>query len=1830
MARLLATLFDHPASQSPLFFKYVLFSLLVCILSSCGNPKETPNDSVKKDATAYEELAETAEITKDDNESQSFDLRIEGLKPSNKTDMEISGQLTSSNVIAVENLEKFLIATYSPVDGSAKNAAPITLKPEWEAVGNDSYRFTFKNLKRTNNNQELQLQWDSVVIGDTQKGQKTLTLPALDIFQITATRSHQLPQQSIEVVFSEPLDGKQDLNGLITLNGQVVDAKIDGASLFIYPKTALENSVNLIIQDTLHSTKKISLPKVFEKNLVFASLPPSVRFVNKGNILPPNSQLSIPIETTNTRAIQITAFKIYENNLHYYLQRNSRASDNYPDNSTGRIIWSKTITLPDAELDKKHIYHLDLNALMAKHTDGIINLSVAMTDATSIYPCPARTTEALKPTSLTENQLDNYDGPENNEHKPNWFHQYYGDDNGYLSYSERNDPCSKSYFAYNSDKIQDKRNLWVSDLGIVAKQGRDDILHITATSINNGSPASNAKITVYNYQQQIISEGKTNSDGFWQQKIKGVPYVVSVENFTDKNFTDKNFLVVARNEALPTSQFDVSGETLNGGLKGFLYGERDLWRPGDDIYLSFILQNDKPLPENYPVIIDLFDARGTKIDSQTLTQPRGNIYIAKFSTTPESTTGTWRAIARAGGEYFDVALKVEAFIPNRLKIDLEAGEKKLMPSTKSHSVTLTAEWLNGASAKQLKADVNVKLRPKKTQFEQWQKYQFDDLASQYEQQEFTAFEGQLDAQGKAVFELNLNQQSGAPGVLQAVFVNRVFEQSGNFSTAIRSLDYYPYNQWAGIFIEEGEGYRGSIDRESDQAVQLITIDNDGKAVANQNLTIDVYSLDWRWWWDQNNENIANYIRSDLHKAIKHDSITTDANGKATWTLTKNTYEWGRHLVRVCQSSNQPSNNQQQCTGQIVYLGWSNNQNAGNAATELVLETDKDSYEVGDTMTVNLPASLNGRALYSIETGAKILSQQWQNISPSAHSLRIPITDDMAPNAYINVALILPHNNKTTDAPIRLYGINPIKVTNPKTHLQPIVTAPEHTPPESAFTLTVSEQKKRSMSYTLAIVDEGLLGVTGFNAPDPHDYFYRREALGVQTWDIFDSVVGAYGANLERLLRIGGDAAGKNKDNKHEQRFKPVVIFEGAFSLAAGETKTHTIMLPPYMGAVRVMVVASENKAYGKTEQTIKVTQPLTLLTTLPRVIGPQESLNMPVTLFVSDKNIKDVSVTVTASDIFNIEKNTQTYHFDDVGDTTLTFPLTVANKVGKGKITVMATSTNPENGQQESASETLYLESRSPNLPSTQSESKKLTAGEIWSPTLSEHGIKSTNKASVTAGILPPLNLQKRLEYLISYPHGCLEQTTSAVFPQLLLEKLTTLSTEQKKSVQNNINAALNKYLYFQLADGALSYWPGTDHINHWANIYATHFLVLAKAQGYPVSQTLLDKSLQYLTSFSKNFSISNNTAYGQQTNAYSLYVLALAKKPDLAAMNRFRETLIKNINRNTSSRNNNLNDETTARWLLASSYQLMGVNDAAQQLFNAAPNKAEANTYNSYYYGSKLQNISLLLIAQSQLGLKEAAWESATQIAKQLNTDNWLSTQSTAFSLIALASFSAEADIDQGFDFAIKESASDWQAIASRKTLQQIPLSDALIGKNLQIRNDGQQDIFVQVSNTGVPSAGNEKATANGLILTINYSALNGETLDIATLPQGKDFIANITVTPDNNSPSYKIEDIALTYVLPSGWQIRNERLEGDSQATNLDYQDIRDDRMLSYFSLWKEHYWHYRYSDKNQSSVQIKVVLNATYAGRYYLPTSRVNVMYDETTQANTQGQWVEVVAQ
>jgi alpha-2-macroglobulin len=1752
---------------------------------------------------------------------QEFDLKIHGLvaQDNSAEKMQFTGELRTADTAELDAIKKVLRAT---INGQLQELNWV------QSADHQTNSFELKDITRAKDEANLRIEWDGAAIGSSDKGVRDLTIPALTTFTITGVEVVREPSFYVEVSFSNPVDASQNLQGLVTLARQNFSPMANGSRIRIYPEKIGAGPQELLVDAAVRSVTKQALGADFRQSLVLLLEKPSINFVGKdAHILPPAARLTIPFEAAGVDSVQVVAFKVYANNIGHFLQESATLNPATAPTKEGRYLWRKVFRLPEIARDASQRFNLDLTELMAQHPDGLVRVELQIDRSNSVYSCgeerpkePVRKMPANKNDNNYSYSDEGDDSSETTNDEPAWYRQYY-ESEGYWNYSEQNNPCNHAYYAYGNSTTT-ARTFMVSNIGLMAKRGSDNFLQIIATGLNNAEPLPNADISVFNYQQQVIGKGTTDNFGMVTINTDGVPFYLQAQKADQVGY-----LRLPKNEALPTNQFDVSGEHVKAGLKGFIYGERDVWRPGDDIFLTFILQDkEERLPQGYPVSLDLFDPQGKKTFSQTNVTSVNDFYPFKLKTEENAPTGNWRAVVHVGSRFFDKTIKVEMVTPNRLKIELtldtKSGEKPILSFTDMpQTLHLFSQWLHGATANNLKADSEVKLLTKKTIFEGFNQFVFDDPSRAFEASSKKIFDEALDEDGKAEIELNLEASDPPPGMLTAMFNTRVFEESGNFSTALRSFDLSPYEYWVGLLMPKGDGYYNSISRDSDHEVIFQTLNEKGKVAPKREIEVTVYSMGWRWWWDEGSDDVAAYVGNNSHTPLQKESLVSNAQGRASWTLKKEAYDWGRHLIRVCDKE---SNH---CSGQVVYLGWSsNNDKNPESATQLMLTTDKEKYQVGDTAIVRLPKSIQGRVLLSIENGSRVLEHRWLDLKPNQTDVQIAVTPEMAPNAYVNMVLLLPHQTRKSDAPMRLYGIVPLLVEDPSTHLNPQIDVPEKVRPESTFSVKVSEKSGREMTYTLAMVDEGLLGLTGFNAPDPHASFYRREALGVSTWDMFDSVVGAYGASLERILAIGGSDAAQDAERKRrERRFPPIVKYLGAFVLPAGETRSHDITLPPYMGSVRIMVVAGDatkTPAYGKVEKTIAVTQPLVLYATLPRVLGPGEEVMLPVNVFVSDAKIKKVDISVEANEIFTVVDNKAELNFTKPSDAITSLRLKVNDRIGKGRIKITATSGD------ESATQEIFIDSRPANPPTVVWESKLLAPGEEWQVPLEAQGMAGTNTANIEVSSLPPLNLEKRLSYLITYPHGCVEQTTSSVFPQLHLAQLVFLDSKQKAEIDKNIIAGINRLASFQTTSGGFSYWPGDGYVNEWASNYAGHFLVEAKRTGYAVPASMLDNWVKYQQEQARATGVASE--YNDEVMAYRLFTLALADKAELPAMNRLREQLIRL----------DANKALTARWLLGSAYLHAGLKDASKDLLGNLSAAIPARSYSSYTYASDLRDQSLLLLTmlksdvgqslnnKSSVDNKDQTWQLAEQVATGLGSDEWYSTHSTSWALLAMSEFVKKRGAsNEAMKFSIKETpAANWKKEQVQQTFYKQPISQTKI----LVRNDDNKGgLRVLVSNRGIPASMDEQASNKGLKIAVNFLGIDNKPLSVEKLPQGTDFIAEVTVTADFNLASAnKLEDIALTTVMPSGWQIRNERLEGAQLPKGIDHMDIRDDRVLSYFGLWRDYYWSYRYNDRNQTSVSLRIILNASYAGKYYLPSWQVSPMYDEKIYARTKGYWVEVV--
>ena len=738
-----------------------------------------------------------------------------------------------------------------------------------------------------------------------------------------------------------------------------------------------------------------------------------------------------------------------------------------------------------------------------------------------------------------------------------------------------------------------------------------------------------------------------------------------------------------------------------------------------------------------------------------------------------------------------------------------------------------------------------------------------------------------------------------------------------------------------------------------------------------------------------------------------------------------------------------------------------------------------------------------------------------------------------------------------------------------------------------------------MAYTLAIVDEGLLDLTRFRTPDPWQAFNAREALGVNTWDLYNYVVGTYGDRIEQLFSIGGDDALNKGPKAIVNRFKPVVQFAGPFLLKKGEKRQHIYKMPNYNGRVRVMVVAGNGEAYGNTEKSVLVRKPVMLLGTLPRVIGIGEEMVVPATVFATEKGVGDVQVTIACSGNMEVVgEKSHMLHFETVSDKLAQFRIRVKDTPGAGHVKITATG-----GGEKSVYET-DIEIRSVRRPQIKVTPVTLEAGKSWKGTVGLPGVEGTNSLVLEMSDVQPVNLSTRLSYLLGYPHGCVEQITSKAFPQLYLSGFASLTREQEQSTEATVKEVIRRLRSYQTVDGSFSYWPGGTAPNAWGTVYAIHFLLEAEKKGYLVPEGMKRNALNDLSRIARNWKpeASYSAESEEMTQAYRLFVLALGQVAEVGAMNRLKEskTLM-----------------SMSRYLLAAGYALVGRPDVSKELVVKTTALTTACSGYDQTFGSDLRDASIRLMTLCLLdGGKEAALL-ANEISKTLASDDWLSTQSTAFSLVALSDYMEKYKMSGSMDFSYAVDGKAKKVSTTRNIWTETLLDKTAFSASLELKNTGKSTLFARLVAEGIPAEGKEEAYANGLTLAVSYMDHDGHPVNTSALQQGTNFTAVVTVS--NSSPR-GYNHLVLTEVFPAGWEILNTRfLTGDTvdnQVTGVNYQDIRDDRAYSYID--------YLPAGKQ---VTVRINLCAVYPGRFYLPPVYCEAMYDHLVRANTEGKMVTV---
>ena len=1767
-----------------------------------------PEEGTLKPGSLYEctfQLGKFVEVDKKLKEfnfsfrvqERNFTLSIEPLPitDAQPDEINIKGEICFSDIVKKEEVEKILTVK----DGNNKSY-PVEIIPTDNLT---RYQFCINQVPRDTEDYQLTITANGSPARIDQTQSEEVLIPAKDSFRfLSATRIDE-PENGIEVVFSAPLSDTQDLKGLIEipeLSSSVFQIKEN--RVFIYFEANQLSKLTLNIHEGVKSSQGKTLGTSHSISFSEINLKPQVEMLTTAAILPDSKSLIIPFRAVNPYAVDLSVIRIFENNVLMFMQTNSLASANELRRS-GRLVYKKTLWLgkdTSKDIHNWENYSIDLAGLIRQEPGAIYRVILSFRQEYSAYPCGGVDNQEIKfadnntpdglmkvsGSALSEADEAVWDTPE----------AYYYYNGGTMDWSvyrwkERDNPCHPSYYM-NSDRAA-ACNVFASNLGMIVKRNSLNKLWIAVSNILDTNPVGKAQVTVYNFQLQPIGKGETNGEGFVEISSKGTPFIVVAE--AEKQ---KAYVRVVDGEEQSVSRFDVGGKEIQKGLKGFIYGERGVWRPGDTLHISFILEDrEKRIPDKHPVALEIYNPKGQFYTKMISTQGMNGFYTFDVPTQAGDPTGLWNAYIKVGGTTFHKGLRIETIKPNRLKINLTLP-KILQSTDKNVTVPLASAWLTGATASKLKAKVEMSLSKVNTQFKNYGQYIFNDPATDFTTIKTDVFDGILNAEGKAGVTLKVPAATNAPGMLNATFTTRVFEPGGDASIYTQSIPFSPFVSYVGINLNQPKGKY--IETDKDHVFDVVTVNSQGQPVNRSNLEYKIYRISWSWWWENSDESFGTYINNSSITPVASGKLQT-SGGKTTFKFRVDYPSWGRYLVYVKDKDSGHA------TGGTIYVDWPESRGRSNKTDPsgikmLTFSLDKESYEIGETATAIIPAAAGGRALVSIENGSSVLHREWIEVTNEGDTkYTFEITPEMAPNVYLHISLLQPHAQTINDLPIRMYGIAPVFVTNRQTVLQPQIQMPEVLRPETDFNVTVSEKSGKPMTYTLAIVDDGLLDLTNFKTPDPWNEFYSREALGIRTWDMYDNVLGASAGAYSSLFSVGGDATLKPADAK-ANRFKPVVKFIGPFYLEKGRQQTHTLKLPMYVGSVRAMVVAGQDGAYGNAEKTAFVRTPLMLLSTLPRVPSIQEEITVPVNVFAMEKQVKNVTVSLQASGGgVQIEgSHQQSLTFNRPGDQLVFFTLKTGNKTGKATIKLTASG----GGQQ--TKETIEIEVRNPNPIVTLRSSEWIETGQNKELSYQLGSLSANNQIKLEVSRIPSVDISRRFDFLYNYQHHCTEQLTSKALPLLFIAQFKTIDTREAEKIKANVQEAIRQIYARQLPNGGFVYWPGNAVADEWISSYTGMFLTLAQEKGYAVHANVLNKWKRFQRAAAQNWRMPQEANNWQQwqselQQAFRLYTLALAGAPEYGAMNRMKEQPGLSIQ---------------AKWRLAAAYALTGKMKPAEELvYNAETTVIPYSSMNQIY-GSSDRDEAMILETLLLMNRERDALQQAKVVSKNLSQENWFSTQSTAFALMAMGRLAEK--LSGSLDFTWTWNGKQQPAVKSAKAVFEKEISTSPKSGTVAVKNQGKGALSVdlitrtQLLNDTLP------AISDNLRMDIRYASMDGKPMSVNDIRQGTDFTAIASISNTSGTTDYT--NLALTHIIPSGWEVYNERMtvpEAEPQETTdssgnvsgqYTYQDIRDDRVLTYFNL------------RRGETKIFTIRLQATYAGNFILPAVQCEAMYDVNVQARS----------
>ena len=1622
-------------------------------------------------------------------------------------------------------------------------------------LGDRRYSFQINGVQRQKSDSYIDLVLDGKPLNSKSKVERELLVSAKDTFSAVDIKVDK-ENSSATLIFSQPLK-HINLDGFIGVDPQmgyrteIVGNKIviyfDKSNLYSYQMEEITLTIGAGIKDAEGN----SLGKEQTFNFDLTDLAPKVRWTEKGMIVPEVSDATVYFDAICLNSVVLRIARVFDNNILSYYQDND-LEDSYDIRKSGRLVKKVTIALDNPDPKQWKTFPIVLSDYVDVKAGEMYQLILDFGPADYAFA-----TEESKQLTLENEALEAkyWDGQaydfKNSDYEGDW-----------------DDPLTATYYNY----VQIRKNVMVTDLAVTAKMGADDAVDVYVFQISDANPVSGAEVSAYNFQRQEIASAKTDGQGHAHLTCANRPAFVVAR---DKK-GGQSLIKTSNGDALSYSKFDVGGETIVKGVAAFAYSNRGVWRPGDELQLNLMLSDmDAKLPADYPVVMEVYDASSRLYARQSNNSPVGGIYTFTVQTSPNDETGLWRAAFKIGNSVINKYLRVETVKPNRLEIKFETPD--VISLTNPRNVKLNAKWLNGLTASGLKAEIEVKVRQGKTSFETFPTYTFGNDSEEFYPDEIYLFSGPLDGKGDASVSFEPLKDLSSEQMINATFITTVFEAGGDFSIASSTGKLSPRERYVGVEMPATESKYGEYYFTNRNWKFPIAVVKENGELDKSTIALDyqLYKLDGYWWWSSEDAySLKKYVRGTYKRPEMSGTMTCN-NGKTELQINVPNEKWGLYLLVI--DDKQGGNT----FAKVIRFDWDyatiHSTGDSEGPAQLSLSNGKGTYKVGENIVVNFPANEKAKALVTIESNDKVIKTMVIDKLGTEGAVEFKATEEMIPNVYVYVSLIQPRD-AGNDMPLRMYGVVPVRVEDGSLQLKPVLGVPETSNTNKKVQVKVKEENAKAMTYTLAIVDEGILGLTNFATPDPYKYFNAKQSLKVRTWDNYDYIIDAFSGELGTLYAIGGDGF-INQEVTLDKRFKAYAVTYGPFELKAKGENTHEIEVPQCSGALRFMVVAKgEGKSFGAAEKRMNVVDPIILYPAAPRVTAPNDEMTLKVQVLAPTMKGQNLNVVVNNKNLTAVGETPSSVKVDANGEAMIVMKVRVPETLGIATMDVKVSG-----GGYEAQTKT-EIPIRMPYAEKRQTYTKEVEAGATETMNFDVQGLAGTQEGNVMVASLIPVDLYSRLNYLTTYPYGCLEQVVSAAFPQLYLNYFIQQSEEDQAKTRDAIQEGISSLKSYQQSNFSLTNWVGGRYVDPWTELYALHFLVEAKNQGFDVPAYLYDGMMNYQADIAKAWKMNPDFKQGETNQAYRLFVLALGGAPEMGALNRFKELQF---------------NYSLSAILTAATYAQVGKKNMVAQFWPAV----NMDEYMSDYYtsfGSPVRDLAFMTYAEMLCDRDQEAIQShVNDICEILNSDYWLDTQSTAFALFTLGKYAEKMGTSNAPISATVKVNGEERTLNTNMGSTGFAIVPMVGANKVEIKNNSDQKLTAKVyAKTSVAEYETEE-NGNFITMKVNYLDKNGAAINPASLPMGTDFKVEITV---ENPSQYRVTELALSYYLASGWEIINDRLlDADEGNKGAKHMDIRDDRAYFFFDL----------TAKQKKTFTLK--LNATYEGSYMLPAVRCEDMYN-----------------